>query len=307
MSDVNPPQQTAGTGNTQNTQVLRELPSMPALLGRVALKNATYNAGDPLPALSVEVRDQKIDVSHLKSYNELCGFRGGDLVPPTYMHLLTFPLVLKLATAPEFPLKAVGQIHLRNQFVLHRVIATDGTLLLRAQTGNSWLTSSGLEWEMKLSAWADGELLWSGVSTYLNRCTTGIRHQRPERHTPVGEAQFWEIPSYIGRRYAWVSRDYNPIHVAGITARMFGFRHAIAHGLWCKARCLAALRERIPDSGYSVDVRFFRPVFLPSEVAFHQKVEPEELHFSLFSRSGKHAHLAGVVQKQLATANPSAE
>ena len=36
-------------------------------------------------------------------------------------------------------------------------------------------------------------------------------------------------------------------------ARLFGFPRAIAHGMWTKARCLAALEGRLPDA-YTVDV-----------------------------------------------------
>jgi len=32
---------------------------------------------------------------------------------------------------------------------------------------------------------------------------------------------------------------FNPIHVADLAARWFGFKHAIAHGMWSLARCVA--------------------------------------------------------------------
>ena len=33
----------------------------------------------------------------------------------------------------------------------------------------------------------------------------------------------------------------NPIHLSALTAKALGFKHAIAHGMWVKARTLAAL------------------------------------------------------------------
>ena len=57
----------------------------------------------------------------------------------------------------------------------------------------------------------------------------------------------------------------NPIHLSGLTAKAFGFKRAIAHGMWVKARVLAALGGRLPDA-FTVDVAFRKPLFLPSTV-----------------------------------------
>ena len=76
----------------------------------------------------------------------------------------------------------------------------------------------------------------------------------------------WKLPGDLGRRYGSVSGDRNPIHLHALSARLFGFPQAIAHGMWTKARCLAAL-EPLPDA-YTVDVSFKRPILLPSRVTF---------------------------------------
>ncbi len=59
---------------------------------------------------------------------------------------------------------------------------------------------------------------------------------------------FWTIPSDIGRRYAAVSGDSNPIHLYNFTAKLFGFPRAIAHGMWTKAKCLSMYEGRLPDA-----------------------------------------------------------
>jgi acyl dehydratase len=74
------------------------------------------------------------------------------------------------------------------------------------------------------------------------------------------------VPGEIGRRYAAVSGDRNPIHLRKLTARAFGFPSAIAHGMWLKARTLATLEGRLPDA-YAVEVAFKTPVLLPSTVS----------------------------------------
>ena len=75
------------------------------------------------------------------------------------------------------------------------------------------------------------------------------------------------MPADIGRRYGAVSGDRNPIHLHDLTAKPFGFPRAIAHGMWTKARALAALGARVPDA-FTTEVRFAKPLLLPGKVAF---------------------------------------
>ena len=72
----------------------------------------------------------------------------------------------------------------------------------------------------------------------------------------------WKLPGDLGRRYAAVSGDHNPIHLYGLTAKAFGFPRQIAHGMWSKARCLAALDGRLPDA-VTVEVAF-KPILSPA-------------------------------------------
>jgi acyl dehydratase len=77
----------------------------------------------------------------------------------------------------------------------------------------------------------------------------------------------WKAPADIGRQYARVSGDYNPIHLSAASARLFGFPTAIAHGLWNKARTLAALADHLPKANLEIAVHFRKPVRLPGEVS----------------------------------------
>jgi acyl dehydratase len=112
-----------------------------------------------------------------------------------------------------------------------------------------------------------------------------------ERETVEQQATaVWHVPGDIGRRYAAVTGDRNPIHLYALTAKLLGFRRAIAHGMWTKARCLAALEGRLPEA-YTVDVGFKLPVLLPGKVGFAATQDS----FELFDpRNGK-PHLSGQI------------
>ena len=62
-------------------------------------------------------------------------------------------------------------------------------------------------------------------------------------------------------------RRRQPDPPASADRTAFGFPGAIAHGMWTKARSLAALDARLPDA-LTADVTFLRPLPLPSVVRF---------------------------------------
>ena len=103
---------------------------------------------------------------------------------------------------------------------------------------------------------------------------------------PVDEAQIAE--------YAAVSGDRNPIHVSGVGAKAFGFPNVIAHGMWTKARALAALEGRLP-SAYTVDVRFKLPIPLPSGVGFAVGVHDAGFDLTVTDRKSR-PHLVGTIR-----------
>jgi acyl dehydratase len=88
----------------------------------------------------------------------------------------------------------------------------------------------------------------------------------------VGAVAQVQVPESIGRKYGAVSGDRNPIHLHALTARAFGFPKAIAHGMWLKARTLAALEGRLPQA-LTVEVAFKTPVLLPSTIAIATALE----------------------------------
>ena len=112
----------------------------------------------------------------------------------------------------------------------------------------------------------------------------------------------WKLGGDLGRRYAAVSGDRNPIHMHAWTAKPLGFPRAIAHGMWTKARCLAALESRLPDA-FQVDVRFRKPILLPSRVEFASTSEGDEIAFAVRDAKRGTPHLDGSVKPREVKAN----
>jgi acyl dehydratase len=118
----------------------------------------------------------------------------------------------------------------------------------------------------------------------------------------VAASAEWRLGGDLGRRYAAVSGDRNPIHMHAWTAKPLGFPRAIAHGMWTKARCLAAIESRLPDA-FEVDVRFRKPILLPSRVEFASTSEGDEIAFAVRDAKRGTPHLGGSMRPRETNAN----
>ena len=187
--------------------------------------------------------------------------------------MLAFPLHLALMTDSSFPFPAIGLVHIVNRIVQHRPISADERLSLRVWATPLEPHPRGRQFSIMTEARVGDELVWEEVSTNLRRGRSDGAETASADSTLIDvpsaadlpTVEDWELPGDLGRRYGSVSGDLNPIHVHPLTARLFGFPSAIAHGMWTQARCLAALQSRLPDA-FTVDVAFRKPILLPATV-----------------------------------------
>jgi hypothetical protein len=241
-----------------------------------------------LPDVELVRRGVRTDRAHLTAYESICGFRVTDVLPATYPHLLAFPLAMRLMSGGDFPFPVVGLVHVANRITVRRPVTADLPLDFSVRAEALRPHERGTRFDIVASATVDGALVWSEVSTYLSKKRG--KSARRRSMTPASSA-VWQVPARIGRDYADVSGDRNPIHTSRLGARLFGFPKPIAHGMWTKARCLAALEGRLPDA-YTVDVAFKQPILLPSRVSFAAWPESTGWEFSVH---GDRPHLAGQV------------
>ncbi|AQT07450.1 acyl dehydratase [Pseudomonas protegens] len=205
----------------------------------------------------------------LAGYRKVCGFADNGLLPATYPHVLAFPLQMQLLTTRDFPFPLLGLIHLGNRIRVLRPMGNVSSVRIGVQVCNLQPHAKGATFDLVTTV--DDLLgpLWEAQSRMLCRGVK-LAGEPSSQHLPnadnLGEVACWRAERDIGRRYARVSGDYNPIHLSAWSARLFGFPQAIAHGLWNKARTLAALSEHLPAANIEVTVQFMKPVLLPGEV-----------------------------------------
>jgi acyl dehydratase len=267
---------------------LKEPPRLPGLYARSALAIVPGASALPMipggrqrvPHYEFILADRALDTRHVQRYRDVCGFPASDFVPATYPHVLAFPLHMRLMSDGRFPFSPVGLVHVDNTITQHRPIGVEERVALWVRGTPLVPHRRGRTFSIMTRAHVGAELVWEAESTMLQRGggITAAGAEPPAVATGAGEQ--WSLDGAVGRRYASVSGDRNPIHLHAVGARLFGFPRAIAHGMWAKARCLAALGYRLPDA-FTTAVRFRRPILLPGRVAFCSEAYDDSTAFAL--------------------------
>lgn len=236
----------------------RTLGAPPALGRLVARSLLRRRRGDALPARRFELPAHRMERGALAAYQRVCGFDLSDTVPAPFVHVQAFPLAVALMADPAFPFPLLGLVHVGNRITQVRPVGVEEPLDLAVWAENRREHPAGQQVDLAAQARVRGELVWASTSTYVHRTKPP---SGPQPRSPIEVASpttVWWLPADLGRRYAGVSGDRNPIHLTPLTARAFGFRHAIVHGMWLNARVLAALSPRLPDA-YTSEVAFKTP------------------------------------------------
>lgn len=286
-------------------------PLLPAWLRALTGSGKRMAPGATMPRLQTRLVPQRADPRILKKYRKLCGFIDDGMLPLPYPQVVAGGLHVALLTDPAFPLPALGIVHVRNHIEQVRPMRADDLFDLTTWVDAQREVAQGVEFDVVTVATVHGVETWRSVLTALSRsgdkkagakksasstsqsatkAPATVVEPAPERSLLI------RVPEDIGRRYARIAGDWNPIHQYAATAKMFGFPRAIAHGMWSLARCLGELQDDLPAGPMTCDVAFKRPVLLPSTVVLRSHHDGEALTFVLRGRDGRSTHLQGSVR-----------
>ncbi|MFD6531864.1 MaoC family dehydratase [Streptomyces sp. NPDC060184] len=286
------------------------MPCLELMLLRGALTSPLKRpgrSGAALPATRVTGSAAPVPAELLARYRRICHFPPNGPLPLTCPHVLAFPLAMRLMTARAFPLPVLGLVHTWIEITSHRPTGPAEPLRLTVYAQSLTPHRRGTEATVVTEARVGDELVWESRSGYLARHavrTTApappVRSAAPAQPDPpdpdLPAVAEWRLTGDLGRRYAAASGDRNPIHLHPLTARLFGFPRAIAHGMWSVARCLAEVEGA--DHIRTVRAEFRAPVLLPGTVTY--AADGSGTRFQLRGGTdGARLHLTGTVTRDL--------
>lgn len=252
-----------------------------------------------LPAESVTLEAQAVDLDKLAAFGRVAEHTLTGTLPSIYFNVLSMPLQLRLMTEGGFPFPVIGLVHVNNKIEQQRRVDAAEPLGLKVYAENLRPHAKGRQFDVISEARVGDEIVAKATSTYLKigKPSEDAAAEASEEidFAALPQIATWSLPGDLGRRYGAVSGDRNPIHMHDLTAKALGFPKAIAHGMWTKARSLAAIDNKLPDA-CTVEVAFKRPILLPAKVGFHVAEVGDGLNFSVRNAKKGTPHLDGTVR-----------
>lgn len=250
-----------------------------------------------LPDTVISLAPKAVDVDKLSGFCRVTEHTLTGTLPPIYFNVLAFPLHMSLLTQKGFPFPAIGMVHVQNRIEQARPVDVGEELSLQVKAQDLRPHAKGRQFDVISEARVGDELVSKATSTYLRIGGGGDKSLADDKNDAVDFGELpqvaeWKLPGDLGRRYASVSGDRNPIHMHDLSAKLFGFPKAIAHGMWTKSRVLAAIDNKLPGA-FSAEVAFKRPILLPSKVGFAVGERDGAIDFAVRDAKKGTPHLEG--------------
>lgn len=276
-----------------------------AVFGR---RSALVPDGEAVPRLEGRVEAVDANAGHLARYRDVCGFADDGCLPITYPHVITMPLHFAMLTHPKFPVRLMGLIHLANEIEQLRPMPADRTYGISTWLEGHRETDRGQEFDVFTAVEDLQGRAWFEKTTLLARRRTSgkpasrgarqvLRYEKPADGAAIDSADI-DVPRAMGRRYGWLSGDLNPIHLGDRGAKLFGFEHAVAHGMWSMARSFATLGRDALTPPVTAQVEFKFPLFMPAVARLEHWPREDRSVFVLKDAESGRPHLAGSARRR---------
>lgn len=281
---------------------------------RSMLENQSYEnqppeeqlSKDQLPKLQSEEFELIPKVDELNTFNNLVHWKNAKHLAPTWLQMVSLPAYLNLITDPRFPFGPLGLVHVSNEITLYQPLPAGATYQMLAKITEYQSHPKGMLIMATVTGKLDNQKVYESKSSFL--AIISDASERKKRKSTSFEfavehesIQSWSLDSSIGRRYAKISGDYNLIHLNPITARLFGFKRHIAHGMYLNARALSVIcaddsagldKSHVTNSvtgPIKMSMEFKKPVFLPAKVDLGYSINDGAIHFDLYNKTSLHA------------------
>ena len=278
--------------------VLKMYPGM-----MVSKKPSLVKEGKSYKRIEANIQNISAVPTHVNQFSEVCSFaKDSDHLPLPYPHILAAPLHYAVLNHKAFPVKLLGLVHVKNSITQYRPIALQEIMDIECFIEGFDEVENGQIFHMQTRISVDAELVWEETCSFLARRKSKEKKAKKKTSSTDGsqiESQItsWEVPANMGRRFAKVSGDVNPIHLSDITAKLFGFKKAIVHGVWSMSRTMAELESTQSQDNLNkamrMDVEFKLPVFLPTWVSLQTQENSQGLSFLMKDSAGVKPHMAG--------------
>ncbi|MGR6874243.1 FAS1-like dehydratase domain-containing protein [Pseudomonas sp. HK3] len=221
-------------------------PSLLSLYARALFKR--HSAQPQQPNIATLVLNTAIHQKQLLQYKALCGdTSASEIVSPLYPQVLAFKLHLELLLNKQLPFPVMGLVHRDNEVEYFSPIYPSDQLTIKVGLSDYKKNNKGINCTLLTQVYVSGILKWQATSTYVYRQIKNAPMQRlRSKNLKIIEQpnnlSIWSLPANLGRQYAKITGDLNPIHLYSLTAKLFGFKkdHYPWHVYGCESNSSSA-------------------------------------------------------------------
>ena len=257
-------------------------------LKALTVRRKGLKPGNKIPNLKGILPQFKIDEDHLKSYFDACELESNYIMPVLYPHVLASSIYMNLLTHKVFPFGLIGSLHLRNHIIQHRQVNVDEVFDIEVEVIEQRAVKQGMEFDFTISLIIDGTRVWESISTWLTRGKFGKDYEATPNadilKTETDAKHFSDlyIPKKIGKKFAKITLDYNPIHISKTLAPLFGMKRDVAHAMWATGQALGRMDTIVYDKPVRIDLAFKGPLFLDNKSSVRTIEKKKALYFDYY-------------------------
>ena len=248
-------------------------------------QRGAHPAASPGRRVVVERDAVRVDPARLRGFlavtrgDGIPGLAAKDApLPPTLPCLWETALALELLSVAGVGLPRGGLIHLESEVLPLRAMYAGERFRSRVELERVEAHARGKLLVLRSRCWnSPGQLCQESVVKLLARSAAPPPPRAVPPTAPDPEEQQswralleWSLPANLGRRYARVSGDYNPIHLWPWSARLMGYRRPLLHGFCIEAMVAHALIAELlggnPRALRRLQIYFRSPLFIPARV-----------------------------------------
>ena len=287
------------------TQSFQALPSLLNLYTKAVFKRNQKKL-TALPELTLKVSDFVINTEQFNQYLESFGFNENDKIPAPFFYLATQTSQLFLLTQSRFPLSPAGLVHLGVCFKQYKALLTkdwknsQSSNYIFMSIVNQRHSKKGLVFDIETELYDQNQTPYLKITnTYLARAIRVNSHEglpvlcnlNPDDLSsstlPITSIA---LNQHAGKRYARLSGDYNPIHLSRFTAKLFGFKRPIIHGIFLVSKAYAQLYNQSNPPPLKGVFQFKSPFYLPGQGQLSIHTQGQQSLVLVSSNNQSHLH-----------------
>ncbi len=274
-----------------------------SLLKAFKSRKSRFITKESIPIIHVKRENLKIDLRHLKRYNNICKIKPSIYLNILYPFTIVNPYLMRILCQHAMPFSQFKILNTRNSIKMYRQIKTDEIFKVDCYNSEVRIINKGMEIDFKADLFVGLEKVWGITATYYIPGKFGeteildeqAKLEDIENSSVIKE---WIIEAKNRLKFAGISGDTNGIHYSTYYARMFGFKRDYAQPVRITTQCVSDFTIDIGETPVQLDFFLKGPVYYDSILKLKSQIMNNIIRFDLFCEGNDKPCIVGKMIKK---------